>query len=187
MKINKITLVSGKSGDILIQQGPGFPAFFIPGPRVTETFSGLPSAPRPGVITSQVAIALLIGIAGKCTDLQHLAELPEGLDRLAPAFRVISRTGYHFAYVGDDRALGCTDWLRAQGIHLVFTPTRARLTPPVDRPHPPQMIDSAAELEQAYRKLSGIFLTNIAESWATACTAFQDGYTGTHKPNDSRK
>ena len=187
MKINKITLVSGKSGDILIQQGPGFPAFFIPGPRVTETFSGLPSAPRPGVITSQVAIALLIGIAGKCTDLQHLAELPEGLDRLAPAFRVISRTGYHFAYVGDDRASGCTDWLRAQGIHLVFTPTRARLTPPVDRPHPPQMIDSAAELEQAYRKLSGIFLTNIAESWATACTAFQDGYTGTHKPNDSRK
>lgn len=57
--MNKLWIVVGSTGDLLIHQGTETPVFVVPAHRVGEVLSSSPS-PAPKAITSRYAVALIV-------------------------------------------------------------------------------------------------------------------------------
>ena len=116
------TIVSGNSGDILVNQGPAKPAFFVPASSIPHLLAE--DSPPPYIaLTSHLSIAVIQAIASSIVDLSVLPR------EWIPSFGAYLNTGWLFGYTQPRTPTELRDFENRHRLHLVCTPEQSYFTP----------------------------------------------------------
>jgi hypothetical protein len=114
-------ILSGNSGDILINQGPAKPALFVPASSIPHLLAE--DSPPPHIaLTSHLPIAVVQAIASSIVDL---CVLP---GEWVPSFGALLSTGWYFGYTHPRSPTDLRDFESRHRLHLVCTPDRSYFT-----------------------------------------------------------
>lgn len=126
--MNKLWIVVGSTGDLLIHQGTDAPVFVVPAHRVGEVLSSSPS-PTPKAITSRYAVALIVMMAPYAEEVRVLDNRPPNIAKDTVSFGLTTASGLCFGYVDTPKALHQSIFYSQRGVHMLVTPRGIRLSP----------------------------------------------------------